>query len=121
MYALSVVDLEAPNITCPGTVARNTSTDANQALNVSYPDIAAWDAVDGARAVSCVAGNLSSFGVGVSNVTCAASDASGNTGACWFLVNVTGPGVCSCGSVYGTISSEVARGVVCVQMRKRRP
>ena len=55
---------------------------------VSWPSPTAYDLVDGVRPVTCVPPSGASFPIGVTTVTCSASDLSGNTASRTFTVTV---------------------------------
>jgi hypothetical protein len=87
-----VLDLEAPVVTCPADMVLAASPGACSAI-VNYPLPAATDNCPGVT-VLCVPASASLFPVGVTKVNCVATDASGNTAACSFLVTVTGDVAC---------------------------
>ena len=86
-FTVKVQDTLGPNV----TVSANktvVATSANGAA-VSYTAPTARDIVDGAVAASCDKASGSVFALGTTTVTCAATDAAGNTGTEKFTVTVT--------------------------------
>ena len=81
------VDNEAPTITCPADISVPESSSTSNAANVSY-DVTATDN-SGSADVTCSPVSGSSFAVGTHEVTCTATDASGNSSSCTFNVTVT--------------------------------
>ena len=74
---------------CPTSIAAATSNNKGTAT-VSF-GLAVWDNDKSAElSVQCTPNEQSPFNVGVTAVMCVARDASNNTAACSFAVNVTG-------------------------------
>ncbi len=76
----------APAIACPLPPTRNN--DAGQCSAVVNFTASARDNCDGAITPVCVPPSGSSFPVGITTVTCTATDAAGNSSSCQFLVTV---------------------------------
>ena len=94
-YLLGCSDEESPALSCPADIA--AETDKGQNFTTVNWTVSAHDAVSGdIDDITCVddKGNEvvsgGAFDFGVTNVTCTATDGSGNTGMCSFAVNVTG-------------------------------
>ncbi|GEM_PF-1010211 len=85
-FTVTITDATAPAIQCPTNIA--TSTAPNQcaaAVNYAAPTATDCSAVN---APVCAPPSGSIFSKGVTTVTCAATDASGNTANCSFTVTV---------------------------------
>jgi uncharacterized repeat protein (TIGR01451 family) len=90
ILTLSVVDQTPPRIDCPPdmTVTASDSSGAVVTYNVSVSDNC-----DPSPELVCVPPPGSTFPIGTTNVTCVATDASGNSTMCTFQVTVMeGPG-----------------------------
>jgi hypothetical protein len=85
---VTVNDTTAPSVTCPGNISTNIPSGQTAAV-VNYPPPTASDNCS-APAVVCDPPSGSSFPLGVTNVTCTATDGSDNTGTCSFTVTVNG-------------------------------
>jgi len=85
---VTVRDAEAPIVRCPGNVVVDVPSNQCSAV-VSYPAATVTDNVPGAI-VSCSPASGSIFTVGVTTVTCTATDAAGNKATCTFSVTLTG-------------------------------
>ena len=85
-FTVTVTDNQNPTITCPGNQSVPATSGACSA-NVSYATTAA-DNCPGV-AVACTPPSGASFPVGTTNVSCTATDASGNQASCSFTVTVT--------------------------------
>jgi subtilisin-like proprotein convertase family protein len=83
-FTVTVNDNEAPAITCPAPIFVGT-TGNSRVVNFTVPT--PTDNCPGATA-ACVPASGSTFQVGVTTVTCTATDTSGNTAACTFPVTV---------------------------------
>lgn len=81
VYVL-VVDFDGPVVTVPADIV---STNAVVTFEAS-----AVDQIDGARPVTCSPASGSTFGAGTTQVTCSASDESGNIGYGFFTVTLPG-------------------------------
>jgi hypothetical protein len=86
-FRIVVRDTTAPVVTVPADVTAD-ATGPNGAV-VAYGAATATDTVDGALAATCSPARGSTFAVGVTTVTCSATDAHGNTGSASFRVVVT--------------------------------
>jgi hypothetical protein len=86
-FVVDVVDTTDPVVTAPANlVVGNTSPTG--ADHVKYGVASAHDAVSGNLTVTCSPGPETSFPLGVTTVTCSATDAAGNTGESTFTVEV---------------------------------
>ena len=84
-FTVTVVDQQAPTISCPGNIM--TSTDPGQcSAKVNYTT-QAMDNCPGVM-VACTPPSGSTFNKGTTAVNCTATDASGNTASCAFTVTV---------------------------------
>lgn len=89
-----LADTAPPVVTCPGDPLTIEATPGRGGAYVSY-EATAVDACDGSVAAACDIPSGSFFAMNQSTaVTCAATDALGNTGACTFSVQVLEPSVC---------------------------
>ena len=85
-FTVTVTDNQPPTITCPASITQ--SNDANQCGGVvTYPPPTVTDNSPGATA-SCSPASGSIFPVGVTTVTCTATDVGGNHATCSFTVTV---------------------------------
>lgn len=85
-FTVTVVDTQPPTITCPPNQER--SNDPNQCgAVVNYPAPTVTDNQPGATA-TCNPPSGSFFAVGVTNVTCTATDVGNNHSSCSFTVRV---------------------------------
>lgn len=84
-FTVTVNDNQAPAITCP---ANQTAGTLSGPVTVNYPAPTISDNCSGAT-VNCVPASGSSFPVGITTVTCTATDASNLTASCSFTVTVT--------------------------------
>lgn len=85
-FTVTVRDTQAPALTLADQSAEAVGPDgATVAFN---PAPAATDAVSGARAVTCSPASGSTFPLGATQVTCAATDAAGNAATGTFTVTV---------------------------------
>jgi hypothetical protein len=87
MFSVTVNDTEAPVVTCPANITVNNTPGACSAV-VNYEGQSALDNCDGELTPTCEPESGSSFPVGMTVVTCSATDAAGNTGSCMFTVTV---------------------------------
>ncbi|HTK16568.1 MAG TPA: HYR domain-containing protein [Acidimicrobiia bacterium] len=85
-FDLTVVDTTAPVLSLPADVTAEANGPSG--LIVSY-SATAGDLVDGAVSTSCVPASGSSFPVGVTTVTCSATDTAGNESTGDFTVSIT--------------------------------
>lgn len=89
VFSVIVVDSERPVITCPANVAVGTQSGQTSAV-VNYPPPNVSDNSSGVTS-GCLPASGSSFPLGVTTVTCTATDAAGNKSSCSFTVSVGGP------------------------------
>ncbi len=85
--AITVEDQAAPAVTCP----ENRSVPADPGLEgayVTYPAGSAQDNCGASPPVTCTPPSGSFFPIGVTTVTCSATDEAGNVGECTFTVTV---------------------------------
>jgi N-acetylneuraminic acid mutarotase len=87
-FTITVQDTTAPVVTTSGNVTINATSPAGAVATFSASAI---DIVDGARPVTCTPASGSAFAIGVTTVTCSASDASLHTGSATLTVTVLGP------------------------------
>jgi PKD repeat protein len=85
-FTVTIVDTEPPSITCPSNIVANAAVGA-ASVAVNYPAPIASDNCPGVNA-SCAPPSGSLFPVGVTMVTCIATDAAGNSNSCVFTVKV---------------------------------
>ncbi|MFY9569923.1 MAG: HYR domain-containing protein, partial [Blastocatellia bacterium] len=88
-FNIIVIDSEGPIITCPANVSVAPASGQNSIV-VTYPAPTVTDNLPGVSAL-CAPSSGSSFPVGVTTVTCVATDAQGNKASCAFSVSVGGP------------------------------
>jgi hypothetical protein len=84
-FTVTVVDTQAPTITCPANVTAIAGSAGAPCVNVSYPAPTYGDNCPGAT-VACSPAPGSCFPIGTTTVTCTATDASGNSTSCSFVV-----------------------------------
>jgi YVTN family beta-propeller protein len=84
--AVTVSDTTAPTIDLPDDLAVTATSSSGAAVTYSAT---ARDEVDGDLAVACTPPSGADFPLGVTAVTCTATDLAGNTGAATFHVSVT--------------------------------
>ena len=89
LFAVVVFDQEAPAIRCPANVAVAVQPGQTSAV-VSYPPPTVSDNAAGVM-VACAPASGTSFPLGITTVTCIATDAVGNKSSCSFTVSVGGP------------------------------
>ena len=78
-FTITVQDTTPPVVTPPADLTVEQATPAGTV--VTFPDPSASDAVDPAPVVSCTPASGSTFGPGVTTVSCTATDAAGNQSA----------------------------------------
>ncbi len=96
-FSVTVVDAQAPTITCPAnlTVPATTTMGTTLGAIVNYTAPTVSDNCPGVGAPVCAPASGSFFPVGVNTVNCTVADAAGNTAACSFTITVgTAFGVC---------------------------
>ena len=87
-FTVTVVDRHGPSITgCPINQTNYTAPGSNSAV-VTWTSPTATDNCGGTLLVTCAPTNGSTFGQGVTTVTCWANDVSLNTNTCTFTVTV---------------------------------
>jgi len=85
-FTVIVRDTTPPDITCPTNLV--VTADSGQCEATVLYTVTATDACDPAPVVTCVPPSGAAFPVGLTNVLCTATDASGNTNTCTFTVSV---------------------------------
>ncbi|MCX6902385.1 MAG: HYR domain-containing protein [Verrucomicrobia bacterium] len=85
-FTITITDTTAPMLSCPGMLLVYVPSGLCE-TNVEFP-VTAWDNGTPAPLVTCLPPSGSLMGVGQTNVTCVARDASGNTATCAFPVLV---------------------------------
>jgi hypothetical protein len=88
-FAVTVLDRTAPVVTVPGAQVFEATSAAG--ITVAF-DASSVDVVDGAVTIFCTPPSGTTFGLGVTTVTCAATDASGNAAVGSFTVTVRDTG-----------------------------
>jgi hypothetical protein len=83
--AVHVHDTTPPSVTCPANITVPATTAAGATVTFS---VAASDNCDPNPTVSCSPTSGSTFPIGLTTVTCKATDASGKTATCTFTVYV---------------------------------
>ena len=89
VFSVTVRDSEPPTIRCPANLTVGTQAGQTSAV-VNYPPPSVTDNVPGAT-VLCSPASGSSFPLGVTTITCTATDAGGNKSVCSFTAGVGGP------------------------------
>ncbi|MGN6578136.1 MAG: HYR domain-containing protein [Nocardioides sp.] len=87
-FNVKVVDTTAPVVSTPANLQVGNDAGAAGAKSVSYGPATATDIVDGNVAVTCDPASGSPFKLGVTEVTCIATDKAGNPGSATFTVEV---------------------------------
>lgn len=87
-FVVTVIDVEAPSITCPTSFAVLESEAGSGQAAVEFPAPNVSDNADLSPAVACSPPSGSIFSLGETTVHCVATDASGNTNDCTFQVQV---------------------------------
>ncbi len=85
-FPVTIVDSTAPTISCPGT--QFVECAAPGGANVTFPMIVVDDICDPSPSFTCLPPSNSFFPLGTTQVLCTATDASGNSATCTFLVTV---------------------------------
>jgi hypothetical protein len=86
-FTVTVVDTQAPTITCPANIITNTVNAGDASVAVTFAAPTAADNCSGVS-VACVPPSGSMFPRGVTTVNCTATDASNNQANCSFTVRV---------------------------------
>jgi hypothetical protein len=86
-FTVTVNDTQAPQVVCPANQTRVTARPGDTSVVVSYPAPTVTDNCSGAT-VACLPPTGATFTVGVTIVTCTATDSAGNTAVCSFMVSV---------------------------------
>lgn len=86
-FTVTVVDTTVPAFTNVPADISKTATGNSQAT-ATWTDPTATNIVDGARPVTCSPASGSTFNIGVTTVTCSASDLSSNSNSASFTVTV---------------------------------
>ncbi len=86
-FTVTVNDSQAPTIECPANIVRDAG--GQSAVIVDYPLPIADDNFPNVI-VTCNPPSGTAFPVGVTTVTCVATDAAGNQAVCTFTITVTG-------------------------------
>jgi hypothetical protein len=86
-FSVTVNDTQPPSLTCPLNQTAMTPLTGGTSVVVSYPAPAVSDNCSGVIAV-CTPPSGSTFSLGVTTVSCTATDASNNTTTCSFTVTV---------------------------------
>jgi subtilisin-like proprotein convertase family protein len=86
-FTVTINDTQAPTIICPANVTAVTAVCAGTTAVVTYTPPTVSDNCPGVTFV-CVPPSGSTFPIGVTTVTCTATDAAGNTATCSFTVTV---------------------------------
>lgn len=84
-FQVSVVDTTAPDLVLPADITAEATSAAGASVSFT---VSAVDLVSGAVAVTCTPPSGSTFGLGVTEVDCAASDAAGNEATGSFTITV---------------------------------
>ncbi|MBI3653397.1 MAG: HYR domain-containing protein [Acidobacteria bacterium] len=87
-FTITVSDLEAPVLRCPANLVADASP-GQTTTTVNYPPPTVTDNAPGATTI-CVPPSGSAFALGVTSVSCTATDAAGNQSNCSFTINVRG-------------------------------
>jgi hypothetical protein len=88
-FKVTVSDKESPLINCPANIVVVPPSGQSSAV-VTYPAPTVSDNLPGAT-VACLPASGSAFPLGVTTVSCTATDAQGNRAGCSFSVTVGGP------------------------------
>ena len=86
-FTVTVTDTTAPVVTPPADVTVEATSPSGAVA--TFADATALDIVDGPLPATCDHASGDTFPVGVTTVTCSATDAHGNTGTATFVVTVT--------------------------------
>jgi hypothetical protein len=86
-FTVTVNDTQNPTISCPANITRSTDTNQCSAV-VSYTAPSVSDNCPGVGSPICTPASGSAFPKGVTTVSCAVSDGSGNQSGCSFTVTI---------------------------------
>src|SRR5438105_3486546 len=86
-FRVTVTDIEAPSLTCPGSITVGTESGKCTAV-VSYDTPTASDNCPCTPSVTCTPASGSTFHKGNNSVTCTTEDANGNSQTCSFSITV---------------------------------
>ncbi|XP_033105153.1 hyalin-like [Anneissia japonica] len=84
-----ISDYEEPDLMCPHHIVVNNSVDQSE-NPVTWKEPTVADNVHSGISATCTPASGSFFEVGLTVVTCSATDVPGNKGSCSFVVHVTG-------------------------------
>lgn len=107
-FTVTVFDNQPPTIVCPANVSA-TAPNGQTSTIVNYPAPTVTDNCPGASAV-CSPPSGSTFSLGVTTVTCTATDASANHSACTFKVAVSGTLIATGDSYVRQLASDTNEG-----------
>ena len=85
-FTVKVQDTTPPEVQAPANLVRGN--DSPTGAVVAYTGAGASDLVSGVRPVTCSPASGSAFPLGITKVTCTASDEAGNTGEATFTIEV---------------------------------
>lgn len=85
-FSVTVIDTTAPSVSVPTSIAAEATSAAG--ASVSFSGESAYDTVWGVLTPTCAPASGSTFALGVTTVTCSATDGSGKTGSSSFTVTV---------------------------------
>lgn len=84
------IDTRPPVINCPTTPICVTATPGQTSKMVTYPTPTATDNCPGQPTITCSPASGSNFPLGITTITCTATDAANNSASCQFTVAVNG-------------------------------
>ena len=111
-FNITMIDSQPPMVTCPVSITDTLSYNAG--TKVEYWNVGSSDNV-AVQSVNCAPAIGSSFGPGITTVTCVAHDTSGNTASCNFQLSLldTQPPNIQCPAMYiGSTSVNQSTGIV---------
>ena len=88
-FSVTVQDTTPPTISSVSNITQSNTTVSGAVVTFTTPT--ATDIVDGTDNVTCNPASGSSFSIGVTPVSCSATDNAGNTASATFYVNITSP------------------------------
>jgi HYR domain/Bacterial Ig domain len=94
-FTVTVNDTQNPSVGCPANITFTTPGNSDPCGVVTYTTPAGSDNC-GIQSVGCSPSSGACFPVGMTTVTCTATDTSGNKGACSFKVTVQNPCAITC-------------------------